>query len=154
MRFYAMGNYYLSSIQQGIQAAHALGEMFNQSPYGDSPVGRYLRDWCMNHKTMVLLNGGNSADLRDLWTLLSDERNTQYPIGKFSEDEQSLDGALTCVAIVLPERLYNAEWIKPGPNNDIGYWWYESDKELGFGMQILGWEAELLTVIKRLPLAR
>lgn len=154
MRFYAMGNYYLSSIQQGIQAAHALGEMVNQSPYGDSPVGRTLRDWCKNHKTVVLLNGGNSASLRDLWTLLSDERNTVFPVSKFSEDEQSLDGALTCVAIVLPEYMYAAEWIDPGAKgNDNGYWWYES-ADRTFGKQILGYEAELLTVIKRLPLAR
>lgn len=153
MRFYAMGNYYLSSIQQGIQAAHALGEMFNQYSYGDSPVGRTLRDWAANHKTMVLLNGGNSADLSDLWTLLSDERNTLYPVSKFSEDEQSLDGALTCVAILLPESMYEAKWFPPNPNDEFskGYWWYT---RLDGGNQILGWEAELLTVLKRLPLAK
>ena len=154
MRFYSFTNYYLSSIQLGIQSAHALGEMFNQYPYGDSPVGRTLREWSANHKTMVLLNGGNSAALRDLWTLLSDPRNTKYPVSKFSEDEASLDGALTCVAIVLPEYMYDAKWIAPGTNgNDVGFWWYASDDE-GHGQQIYNWEGELLTVLKRLPLAK
>lgn len=155
MRFYSFTNYYLSSIQIGIQTAHALGEMFNQYPYGDSPAGQRLRDWSANHKTMVLLNGGNGASLRDLWTLFSDERNTDHIVSKFHEDDQSLDGALTCVAILLPERLYDAEWIKPDYRNGTeGYWWYTTDAENKQGEQIQGWEAELLTAIKRLPLAR
>ena len=154
MRFYAMGNYYLSSIQQGIQAAHALGEMLNQYPYGDSSVGRTLRDWSANHKTMVLLNGGNSASLRNLWQLVSDSRNTSLPVSKFSEDEQSLDNALTCVAIILPKRLYAAEWVMP--DQEYPAWeggqgrWFEKDGDV----YITGWEAELLDAIKRLPLAR
>lgn len=160
MRFYAAGNYYLSSIQQGIQAAHALGEMFNQYPYGDSPVGRTLRDWSANHKTMVLLNGGNSAGLRDLWQLLSDPRNTSLPVSKFHEDDQSLDGALTCVAIVLPERLYEAEKVYPDadypawddglPLTERKHRWFEA----GTNTMITGWEAELLDTIKRLALAK
>lgn len=154
MRFYSFTNYYLSSIQLGIQSAHALGEMFNRYPFGDSPVGRTLREWSANHKTMVLLNGGNSAALRDLWTLLSDPRNTKYPVSKFSEDEASLDGALTCVAIILPESLYEAKWMAPGTaGNENGYWWYNIAAGVS-GHQILGWEAELLTVLKRLPLAK
>ena len=155
MRFYAMGNYYLSSIQQGIQAAHALGEMtvLMQSKLGDADE-RIFDQWLTRHKTMVLLNGGNNQDLRGLWALLTDERNTQFPVSKFNEDEQSLDGALTCVAIVLPEYMYEAKCIEPGANgNDGEYWWYEAPNGSG-GKQILGWEAELLTVIKRLPLAR
>lgn len=160
MRFYAMGNYYLSSIQQGIQAAHALGEMFNQYPYGDSPAGQRLRDWSLNHKTMVLLNGGNGANLRDLWTLLSDERNTDYVVSKFHEDDQSLDGALTCVAILLPERMYDAEKVFPNrkypawdadlPPEERKHRWFVKDTDT----MITGWEAELLDAIKRLPLAR
>lgn len=151
MRFYAMGNYYLSSIQQGIQAAHALGDMVVNSKTDSSEKQKVLTEWLYFHKTMVLLNGGNSANLRDLWTLLSDERNTLFPVSKFSEDEQSLDGALTCVAIVLPERLYNADWVRlfnKEFGKDDGYWADSS------GEKIKGWEAELLTVIKRLPLAR
>lgn len=158
MRFYAMGNYYLSSIQQGIQAAHALGEMFNNhpavQPHFDNYEcpGKVLRTWSRDHKTMVLLNGGNSADLRDLWTLLSDPRNTSLPVSKFYEDEASLDGALTCVAIILPECLYDAEKVYPDPEQSQSYWWYAINEDQGH--QIQGWEAELLTAIKRLPLAR
>jgi hypothetical protein len=139
-----MGNYYLSSIQQGIQAAHALGEMGLHNGDNES-----FCEWIDKHKTMVLLNGGNSASLRELWTLLSDPRNKEFPVSKFHEDKQSLDGALTCVAIVLPEYIYDAKWVERADCD--GVWWFEKD---GYGKQIDGWEAELLDVIKKLPLAR
>lgn len=158
MRFYAMGNYYLSSIQQGIQAAHALGEMFNNYLYDAPGPGKMLRDWNHAHKTMVLLNGGNAANLRELWTLLTDERNTEFPVSKFCEDEPSLNGALTCVAIVLPERLYDAYKVYPDaefpawdedipPQYRTPRWFYGEER-------IVGWEEELLNAIKSLGLAR
>lgn len=157
MRFYSFTNYYLSSIQIGIQTAHAVGEMslkYQSIPGFETEPIEMFDDWVRNHKTMVLLNGGNSAELRDLWALLTDERNTQFPVSKFNEDEQSLDGALTCVAIVLPEHVYAAKWIEPGANgNDGEYWWYESPDGSG-GKQIFGWEAEVAGKLRRLPLAR
>jgi len=146
MRFYAMGNYYLSSIQQGIQAAHALGEMVAKYQVSSNGAAKVCYEWLQHHKTMVLLNGGNSHDLKALWALLSDPRNTEFPVSKFYEDAQSLNGALTCVAIVLPDRLYEAKWddvSQPIPA------WYQPD-----GEAVVGWEAELLDVIKKLPLAR
>lgn len=147
MRFYAMGNYYLSSIQQGIQAAHAMGEMFVK--YDIKGVEQQcLHEWAEDHKTMVLLNGGNSHSLRELWLLLSDPRNTEFPVAKFNEDNVSLDGALTCVAIVLPDRLYDAEWKCLFNRGEAGCWRQPDDTI------IEGWEAELLDVIKKLPLAR
>lgn len=153
MRFYAAGNYYLSSIQQGIQAAHALGEMVAKytDDFPEENTAVTMFEWLNNHKTMVLLNGGNHAALNDLYTLLTDPRNTEFPVSKFHEDEQSLAGMLTCVAIILPERLYAAEWIKPTQYSD-GYWVYDNGNN--FAERITGWEAELLDVIKKLPLAR
>lgn len=151
MRFYAMGNYYLSSIQQGIQALHVLGEMVAKySEFMSDTSTQVLYGWMHNHKTVVCLNGGDSHDLRELWLLLSDPRNTYLPVAKFNEDQVSLDGALTCVGIVLPERLYDAEWV----NHPDGGFWFDSTAFNGVGSHIEGWEAELLDVIKKLPLAR
>lgn len=151
MRFYAMGNYYLSSIQQGIQAAHALGEMtaeYSGNQWSKKSV--IFHEWVQNHKTMVLLNGGNSLDLQNLWLLLTDNRNTEFPVSKFHEDHQSLHGALTSVAIVLPERLYDAK--SEVTENGDRIWRYTDAN--GSGWLIQGWEAELLDAIKKLPLAR
>ena len=111
MRVYYFGNMYLSSIQQGIQAAHVTHELFLSYPpcdpnhhdlQSDSDI---LYDWAKNHKTMILLNGGYSEALRELITFFSSPQNP-YPWTFFNEGEDALDGALTCVGIVLPERIY------------------------------------------------
>lgn len=124
MRYYGFGNYYLSSLQQGLQAHHVCVEMFNQynaqsfaaafKHLGNdsSTIRRWnaLDDWAKNHKTIVLLNGGNSADLKELHEFLSSVEH-DYPFSKFHEDEVSLCGALTSVGIILSPRIYDTAAI-------------------------------------------
>lgn len=109
MRAYFFGNMYLSSIQQGIQAAHVTHEMFLK--YDNLAAGSFatteLYDWAHNHKTMILLNGGYSENLRALTEFFSNPMN-DYPFADFHEGQDALDGALTCVGIVLPEKIYVA----------------------------------------------
>lgn len=108
MRFYGFGNYYLSSLQQGLQAAHSVADMFMKYQYSEDDVPsrqRVLLEWTAVHKTMVLLNGGNSAELYDLYGFFNDYNNP-YPYINFYEDVQSLNGALTYVGIILPEKIY------------------------------------------------
>ena len=69
------------------------------------PQGPLFRDWAENHKTMVFLNGGNQASLQELRDYFTSPDNP-YAWGHFSEDEQSLNNCLTCVGIVLPEKIY------------------------------------------------
>lgn len=106
MRAYSFTNFYLSSIQQGIQPAHALVDMFVK--YKDeSPQRAALMDWAENHRTMICLNGGNGAELRSIFGQVAWlASQLELPFQKFHEDEQSLDGALTCVAIIVPEYIY------------------------------------------------
>lgn len=110
MRFYAFTNYYLSSLQKGLQAQHATAEMFVD--YGDlawHPAGVVLDKWAEEHKTTIILNGGNSADLTTLYQELAVIGNElDLPVSCFEEDKQSLNGAMTCVAIVVPENVYSA----------------------------------------------
>lgn len=130
MRCYHFGNYYLSSIQQGIQAAHAQMELFNKYDKidlydygissGSNPPEHIVRradlanklfDWSKHHKTMVCLNGGNNKDLQDIKELFT--MNNVYPWSYFCEDNNSLGGIITNVAIVLPEDIYiTAQWIR------------------------------------------
>lgn len=106
MRAYFFGNYYLSSIQQGIQAAHCVADMFVM--YGNihtTPQQYALFEWAEQHKTMVLLNGGNQASIIDLATFF-DQGENPFPWCSFNEDFQSLNNCVTTVGIVLPERIY------------------------------------------------
>lgn len=118
MRFYTFCNYYISSIQQGIQTAHAVHEIFNKyvvemmikpHPWSLDEVDnqRRLVDWSLNHKTIITLNGGNCDDLSELLKFFEDDSNP-FPYVYFEEDKASLNSAITCVGIVLPEEIYNA----------------------------------------------
>ena len=107
MRAYFFGNMYLSSIQQGIQAAHATHELFikyNQPGRAQA----YLLDWATDHKTMILLNGGYAATIQELVDFFGEQDGPYglYPFAPFYEEEASLNGALTTVGIILPEKIY------------------------------------------------
>jgi len=124
MRIYCFGNFYLSSIQQGIQALHVLGEMvakygikrvaqdagYNESVFsGSTPQSTILADYIANHKTAILLNGGAQKELENLYGFFSSgfisEKN-EFPYTFFGEEKAALNNALTCVGIVLPFRIY------------------------------------------------
>ena len=150
MRYYGFGNYYLSSLQQGLQASHVIGELWSRySP--DSIQGNLGREWAANHKTMVLLNGGNSASLEEIfqnferWAM----NGMTLPYAKFHEDEMSLGGALTATGIVLTEKYYNAmgELRQYGSHNQLIF--TDSLKVAGW----LDWEIELVVALSPYGLA-
>lgn len=124
MRLYTFTNFYMSDIQKGIQTQHACADLFVKYQR-ESKCKTVLYDWAKNHKTTIVLNGGNAQSLHDLYLrLLPLCDYLDYPICKFHEDQQSLNGCLTCVAIVVPESTYNAEMVisdalRDGENNDI-----------------------------------
>lgn len=119
MRFYSFTNYYLSSIQQGIQPAHCIADMFIK--YADESAERVaLLDWATNHKTMICLNGGNAAVIRDTYEVLARlAGDLNLPFGYFHEDEQSLDGTMTCCGIIVPEYIYSASQYLRAGNEEI-----------------------------------
>jgi hypothetical protein len=128
MRLYTFCNFYLSSIQQGIQPAHVIADMFVKYQTQYMPGNREamsLYDWAEYHKTLVCLNGGNAADLRALWeTVQRLGKELKLAHGCFHEDEQSLDKTMTCVGIVVPENIYTyneyeRELRKPAPGGTI-----------------------------------
>lgn len=107
MRAYFFGNMYLSSIQQGIQAAHAVAEMFIKYHNHTTYHFDMIHEWADKHKTMVLLNAGYSEEIRNLITFFS-EKSNPFPWAPFREGADALDNALTTVGIILPEEIYNA----------------------------------------------
>lgn len=106
MRAYFFGNLYLSSIQQGIQTAHVIAELFIKYS-SDSSRRDILNHWAKNHKTIIILNAGYSKEIHDLVTFFCEEDNP-LPWAAFHESREALDGALTSVGIILPEEFYLA----------------------------------------------
>lgn len=150
MRAYFFCNYYLSSIQQGIQAAHCLADMFTkyQEP---TPTRGMLYEWAIKHKTMIVLNGGNSFELNNLvLSIRSLCSETGYPYEVFTEDEPSLNNATTCVGIVVPEQIYKfneyeKEIRKPLPGMDV---------LLLNPIKLNKWERMIADIVGSAPLAR
>jgi hypothetical protein len=109
MRFYSLVNYYLSDLQRGLQTAHAVSEML-VDPKNCKAKLQHYHQWAKDHKTIIILNGGNSKMLQESYDNLSIWCTAAgLPITKFHEDEQSLNCALTCVGLVLPEEIYGAK---------------------------------------------
>jgi len=96
MRFYSITNMYLSDIQKGIQTAHAVAEcsLTDNALYGE---------WAEKGKTIIVLNGGYTSNLKRMANLVSE--STLDGVA-FNESEEALDGALTVVGVVVPERFY------------------------------------------------
>jgi len=106
-RAYYFGNMYLSSIQQGIQALHCTSEMYLKYAREDSTTRNDLFNWGQFDKTVVLLNGGDCAALIKIADGLALAANP-YAWAEWSEGDTDLNGALTCVGIVLPPRIYES----------------------------------------------
>jgi len=121
-RRYTFTNFMLRSIQQGVQADHAGDELTNKYVYADHAhehsikTRDFLKDWSLNHKTVIYLNGGFHGDMVSLDQLLSyndlEFGGVILPWAKFHEDEYTLGGLLTSISIVLPEEIYNAQSYK------------------------------------------
>lgn len=110
LRLYTFINFYLSSIQQGIQSAHLVHELMLKYQMHSSGAAKMVSDWARNHKTMIVLNGGGTQELVSAIETL--RAQDAYPWVEFYESQECLSGALTGVAVVLPESVFNAERIR------------------------------------------
>ena len=118
LRAYFFANMYLPSQHAGIQSLHTTAEMFVKYAQPntiffseeDGKTRDILFDWAENHKTTIVLNGGMSGDLQELLTLFESKDN-QYPWSFFKETEYTLNGALTNVGIILPEKIYTYDKV-------------------------------------------
>lgn len=161
MRLYSFVNYYLSPLQHGLQTAHCVSDMAAMvaSISADNPASRNfaIREaydaWARSHKTIIICNGGNQAMLEDLFLRLV-EFSVQFslPLVKFYEDEQSLNNALTSVAIIVPEKFYDVKF-NPADETGPAYYSYVVD-----GMVISNYESgtpefEFISLLKSFRLA-
>jgi hypothetical protein len=105
-RAYFFGNMYLSKIQQGIQDAHVVSDLFIK--YNNKTIEQdILYEWAKNHKTMVLLNGGYQSNILNIYeTISSNNKNLHLPIQYFKEEEISLNSAVTSLGVIVPNFIY------------------------------------------------
>ena len=114
LRAYFFQNTYLQGIHAGIQSQHTTAELFckySVSNDPDQPMARTLYQWADFHKTTIVLNGGYTSNLERLCTLL-DSHPHEYPWACFEESEDALNGCLTNVGIILPEKIFNYTRMK------------------------------------------
>lgn len=113
LRAYSLNNMYLSGIHAGIQTAHSHHELalkylvkLNDNKNTDNQK-ELLIDFLQNHKTIVVLNGGMHTNLLSFLSILNlYERDIDYPFAEFYESQEALNGALTNITIILPEKIY------------------------------------------------
>lgn len=111
-RLYCLTNMYLSSLQKGLQTAHVVSDLA-VSAQMDSEVNEVFTAWASNDRTIIILNGGNSASL-ERWEQFLRTFCSRWPWAAFREDEQSLNGAITAVGVIVPESVYMNISTEPG----------------------------------------
>lgn len=119
-----INNQYLSPAQCGVQAVHVCSDMYgkynNDAESYPIELSMY-NDWATNHKTAVILKGGNCVTLTDSWKILEQYAYFLHlPIHAFHEDA-TLNNALTGVGIILPEAHDLSIWSRPTFNELRAY---------------------------------
>lgn len=99
--YFFVNNLYMSEKQWGIQSMHALSELYKKKLAGQQKV--MLDSWQDNDKTVIILQGTNCAGLKFFENVVGYAcKKLNYPHSVFYEDEDSLNGAITCVMALVP----------------------------------------------------
>lgn len=119
MRLYFFSNHYISATQHGIQGIHSFGEIVLDLLNADRQRAQLgfgvLRDFLSVEKTVIILNGGYASSLEAIHQRLGEIADSWnagtegMPVllhAKFHEEQAALNGALTSVAVLVPECSY------------------------------------------------
>ena len=129
LRLYTFVNFYLSSIQQGIQSAHVISELMYKYRGSRGQAAQLLSSWNDDGKTMIVLNGGTAGMVADqfeqvvkatgaLGNYPAIARKVKYPFAAFFEEAGSvaLSETITAWGIVLPPEVYDAQPVEFFPS--------------------------------------
>lgn len=101
-------------MQAGIQTAHAAIDLVTKNT-SDVAEGEVPWNWALNHKTIILLRGGSSSYLKELTKAL---KRSNLNWADFHEDQQSLEGARTCVVVVVDSAKLQEDLETPNDPRD------------------------------------
>lgn len=157
LRLYCFTNFYLSSIQQGVQTGHAAVDLVRKytKDYGKTaneitPTQTSMVErWADNFKTFIILNGGNNASILAATKIIS---KSYFPWVTFNEDEQSLGSIQTCVGVLLPENIFNAKANKLN-GEIINFEYIDNNKNIRI-ISIYDENFELVKLVKTASLAK
>lgn len=108
LRMYGLVNYQLTGIQKGIQFLHAVVEYNNL--YNNEQL---YKDWSINNKTVILLNGGTTNKREDENGLPFGSLNQhlltlhENGIDLATFQEPDLGDQLTSIVFIVDERVFN-----------------------------------------------
>ena len=149
-RLYTFINFYLSQIQQGIQTAHIVHELFMKYRVMSSAAPGRLNEWAANHKTIIVLNGGEGRSIAEMLEVTKPfAAKMDLPFADFHEDE-CLGNIRTGFGIVLPEEIFDAKYEQidttpsttrrysfvPSVPDGTAHFYYEDTAEYNF-LQLL-----------------
>jgi len=133
LRFYCFVNFYLSSIQQGIQTGHCAVDLVMKyldaggaaSAEVTPEKAEMVRRWAASYKTFIILNGGDAENIEELERVIAAAGD--FPFATFHESESALKGLMTCVGVALPETVFD---VKPvvRPDGVLTYVYQKSDE--------------------------
>ena len=98
-------NFYLSSIQHGIQCAHTVGMLTSGEPAHKASLDQWLHQDC----TINLRSGGDNESMKELVNWFEEEAN-DYDWAFFKESDGAMGGMLTCVGIVVPMEMFAPQY--------------------------------------------
>lgn len=99
---YVLVNSILSTMQKGVQAAHAVAEL----GYICHDDPQFI-EWFNHHRTIVILEGGGFQDMDERLLEIcrvSQERITKKPLcwSFFREDKNTFNDQVSAIAVILP----------------------------------------------------
>lgn len=110
-RGYVFVNTALSSIQKGVQGAHALMELtYQYSNKLQIQQWNKLHSWRENDKTLIFLDGGFHQSILNNYAILSLQcENLELPHAIFYEDVETMNGMATAFAAIIPNTIYDMD---------------------------------------------
>ena len=120
-RGYVFVNTALSSIQKGVQGAHAIAEVGHvadvslelakiNNPLGDRNLAVIHNLWRGVHRTLIFLDGGFHGVLNENYKTFSSLcKKLSLPHAKFIEDEETMNCMTTAFAGIIPSTIYDME---------------------------------------------
>jgi len=111
---------YLSPMQVGLQTAHAVGNLAARYGTDEKREDLWFGTWAAADKVIIICDAFNSAGVEAAYAELNRLGGAVgLPYAVFHEDQESLNGAATATAVVVPQCYWDCKPVK----NDEGIVW-------------------------------